>query len=515
MPNFTQSEFDKLSQDDLLKNVFVLDSNGKVCMRVLMIGQNIINWWQIGWLLADQDDLQAILDTIASDITDLENNKINSVLINAANGVAWLDGTGKIPALLLPSFVDDVLEYANFAAFPVTGETSKIYVALDTNKVYRWSGSVYTEISASPGSTDAVPEWSVNKYFTEGRVLSTLLAGLSLASSAVISAADSALSAFGKLQAQISLRALLTWNTFTGNQVINGANTLSVSSWGGSTPDAIDVGAGWLKIWQINGDAVIRSGFAAKFFKFRNSSSVDKLTIEYDTWNVNSQWSWSWGWANTASGQMEKINGLDHVFYSWFVNNVRRAYMGFAWAWMQILSIVNEFTNADINFVTNGTGKLTHNGNPIAPPTGALMAWATGTAPSGYLLCDGTAVSRTTYASLFWVISTTYGVWDGSTTFNLPNLKWRVIVWQDVWQTEFDVLWETWGAKTHTLQANEMPVHRHNVPHEASNAAANGSLLSHGTIANPNGAKDTSDTGGGQSHNNLQPYIVLNYIIKT
>lgn len=44
MSNFTQQEFDRLTQDDLLKNVFVLDSNGKVCMRVLMIGQNIINW---------------------------------------------------------------------------------------------------------------------------------------------------------------------------------------------------------------------------------------------------------------------------------------------------------------------------------------------------------------------------------------------------------------------------------------------------------------------------------------
>lgn len=56
---------------------------------------------------------------------------------------------GKVPASQLPSYVDDVLEYANFAAFPATGESGKIYVAIDTNLTYRWSGSAYVEISAS------------------------------------------------------------------------------------------------------------------------------------------------------------------------------------------------------------------------------------------------------------------------------------------------------------------------------------------------------------------------------
>jgi len=56
-------------------------------------------------------------------------------------------------------------------------------------------------------------------------------------------------------------------------------------------------------------------------------------------------------------------------------------------------------------------------------PTGAVLMWTTNSAPTGYLLCDGTAVSRTTYAGLFAVTGTTYGVGDGSTTFNLPNLK--------------------------------------------------------------------------------------------
>lgn len=69
--------------------------------------------------------------------------------MGVADGVATLDETGKVPAAQLPSYVDDVLEYDNLAAFPATGESGKIYVAKDTNKTYRWSGTAYVEISAS------------------------------------------------------------------------------------------------------------------------------------------------------------------------------------------------------------------------------------------------------------------------------------------------------------------------------------------------------------------------------
>ncbi len=86
-----------------------------------------------------------------------------------ANGYASLDGAGKVPSTQLPSYVDDVLEYANLAGFPATGASGIIYVAQDTNKTYRWSGSTYVEISASPGSTDAVTEGSTNLYYTDAR----------------------------------------------------------------------------------------------------------------------------------------------------------------------------------------------------------------------------------------------------------------------------------------------------------------------------------------------------------
>lgn len=81
---------------------------------------------------------------------------VSSTLLGANNGVATLDSAGKVPSTQLPSYVDDVLEYDNLAGFPGTGEAGKIYVAKDTGKVYRWSGSVYVEISSAATADVAV-----------------------------------------------------------------------------------------------------------------------------------------------------------------------------------------------------------------------------------------------------------------------------------------------------------------------------------------------------------------------
>jgi hypothetical protein len=91
---------------------------------------------------------------------------INSTLLVKADLVS-----GKVPASQLPSYVDDILEYANTAAFPVTGESGKIYLDLSTSPAsqYRWTGTIYQMWEPSPGSTDAVPEGSNNLYFTNTR----------------------------------------------------------------------------------------------------------------------------------------------------------------------------------------------------------------------------------------------------------------------------------------------------------------------------------------------------------
>ena len=150
-------------------------------------------------------------------------------------------------------------------------------------------------------------------------------------------------------------------------------------------------------------------------------------------------------------------------------------------------------------------------------PTGSLLIWSTTTSPSGYLLCDGTAVSRATFAGLFAVVSTTYGIGDGATTFNLPNLKGRVPVGVDAGQAEFTPIATTGGEKTHTLTVAEMPAHTHDVSVDSDAGGVEqirvrkANLDATSGLSVPNAAKTT---GGGGAHNNLQPYLVMNYIIK-
>lgn len=111
---------------------------------------------------------------------------------------------GFVPASQLPSYVDDVLEFDNRAAFPATGEKGKIYIADDTNVQYRWSGTTYVALVASPGTSDAVVEGSVNLYFTAPRVRGSLLTGLSTATGGTIVPGDTFITAFGKIQAQLN-----------------------------------------------------------------------------------------------------------------------------------------------------------------------------------------------------------------------------------------------------------------------------------------------------------------------
>lgn len=95
-----------------------------------------------------------------------------AALLGVANGLPYLDAGVKIPAAFLPGFVDDVLEFANQSAFPVTGESGKIYIDLSDssgNGEFRWGGTGYVQLTKSPGSTDAVPEGALNKYFTDAR----------------------------------------------------------------------------------------------------------------------------------------------------------------------------------------------------------------------------------------------------------------------------------------------------------------------------------------------------------
>lgn len=158
-------------------------------------------------------------------------------------------------------------------------------------------------------------------------------------------------------------------------------------------------------------------------------------------------------------------------------------------------------------------------------PAGVVVPYAGSIAPAGWLLCYGQAVSRTTYASLFSLISTTYGSGDGSTTFNLPDLRGRVVAGKDnmggtsanrltglTGGVDGDVLGATGGTETHTLTTTQMPAHAHSIYGQDPGAIANGFALTVGSRGGT--AAVTADAGGGAAHNNVQPVIVLNYIIK-
>ena len=148
----------------------------------------------------------------------------------------------------------------------------------------------------------------------------------------------------------------------------------------------------------------------------------------------------------------------------------------------------------------------------LVAPVGSILIWPVSVAPNKYLLCQGQTVSRTTYAGLFAVLGATYGAGDGSTTFVLPNLKGKIPVGLDGTQTEFDAIAEIGGEKNHVLIVNEMPNHAHqqNLSEAATTVAP-----SPGTgIIGYNNTSNTVSTGGGLPHNNMPPFIVMNYIIR-
>lgn len=180
---------------------------------------------------------------------------------------------------------------------------------------------------------------------------------------------------------------------------------------------------------------------------------------------------------------------------------------------------------------------------------GTVQLFMGSSIPSGYLLCDGKAISRTAYASLFAVIGTTYGAGDGSTTFNLPNFQGKTPVGKN--SGTFNTLGKTGGEETHKITASELPSHTHYIPsisgttstdgahrHQIGMHSAWGTMYgwmpinpaevkiayrdnttgsseagSHSHTFTTN-ASTSGSSGSGTAMNNLQPYSVGNYIIK-
>ena len=143
---------------------------------------------------------------------------------------------------------------------------------------------------------------------------------------------------------------------------------------------------------------------------------------------------------------------------------------------------------------------------------GEIKMWAGDTIPEGWLLCDGSEVSKTDYPELYKAIGDLWGVPNSSSNFKLPNLAGKVPVGYNSADTDFDMVGKTGGKKTHTLTVDEMPAHTHSRNYYSADWCANGTKSGyHGSDAGS--ARSTGSRGGGKAHNNLQPYAVVKYII--
>jgi len=171
-----------------------------------------------------------------------------------------------------------------------------------------------------------------------------------------------------------------------------------------------------------------------------------------------------------------------------------------------------------------------------AVPPGMTMAFAGSRIPAGWLLCDGSAISRTTYPNLFAAIGVTWGIGDASTTFNLPDLRGRTLIGAGHGSgLSSRNLAQSLGEESHQLTVAEMPSHNHGITdpghqHETAiggqgpwgsgparypEVGGTGLYSVSSTLSSPvTTGVSVQNNGGDQPHNNMQPSAVINYIIK-
>lgn len=184
--------------------------------------------------------------------------------------------------------------------------------------------------------------------------------------------------------------------------------------------------------------------------------------------------------------------------------------------------------NGQIYFITDGNYDFLIVNDSV--PIGSIQAYGGTTAPNGWLICDGSAVSRTDYKELFQAIGISFGEGDGDTTFNIPDLRGRITIGNGL-GTASDavnrIIGQTGGNEKVTLSVNQLPSHVHKFNRQqwygsdTQTTTSTGSIYSWKTTTGGStfygyqgGNDQYGPTGGGQAHDNMQPYVTTNYIIK-
>lgn len=187
----------------------------------------------------------------------------------------------------------------------------------------------------------------------------------------------------------------------------------------------------------------------------------------------------------------------------------------------ELLVVVLTDDTVKWSFDSGVTWAIVYDPTPVVyPETGMVTEYAgdENNVPVGWLLCDGSEISRTTYADLYAITGDTYGNGDGSTTFDLPDLRAKSPIGVNeagspngangslTTRASADLA----GAETHTVVEGELASHTH-----TTNASGSKNITSTTVTYVAAGAATSSSTGDDGSHNNIQPSTVVNYIIKT